>query len=164
MDRLLPEVSINQQLAWDFALAKYKRSEIDKSCLQLQDEFACNVNLVLFFHYLGSLAVTLLEQDLKLIIAAIAESELTLKKHREVRRKTKTESPELYSELLAEELSLEREQHKLIVSTANTLKLLPMNQNQNVLVRYLKYRTLNDEQVAEFCDILAVSEKPESKA
>ena len=155
---------IKQQEAWAFALQSYKHSEIASACLDLQDRMNCNVNLLLFYHYLDTLGLAIASNDIETINCAIEVSERDLKRHRNERRKAKSQSEEKYADLLAQELSLEMAQHKLIVTAANRCEIASINQIPSTLVTYLKFNKMSDKQVDAFCDILNKRQIAELKA
>jgi len=153
---------IDQSSAWSFALSLYKEPTVASACLTLQDDFNCNVNLVLFCHYADSLGYLFGTNDFLAIERAIAASEEQLKRHRTSRRLAKTQSPEQYQAMLSQELTLEHAQHQLIIDTANTLcenaeqtsstgqsRLTPTS-----LQHYLNEHELNDQQIKKYCDII----------
>ncbi len=154
---------IDRSAAWAFALSLYKNPAIAKACLALQDEFNCNVNLILFSHYADSLGITLDSEHFLAIQQAIKTSEERLARHRSLRRIAKTESVHNYQALLKQELDFEHDQHGSIIECVNTLLDAPVNgdvdselgSKASSLQQYLNWHELNSQQIKKYCDIIA---------
>ncbi len=58
---------------WDFSLRVYGAPGVEAACLELQDEFGLNVNLILYCCWAGSLGVRLEETELQGVIDAVAQ-------------------------------------------------------------------------------------------
>lgn len=119
---------------WQYSLNKYSIGEVKDACLQLQDEYRYNVNLLLFCMLCDSLKTLLCEQSVLSIKNKIALSERHLIEHREERRRTKMKDNDAatasqkqessYKALLKHELALEVEQQEMIIDA-----FLLLNQN-----------------------------------
>lgn len=99
---------------WHFSLALYKKGEVAKKCLLLQDEFQCNVNILLFCCFVRHKELPFSYNSIKNIELAIKQSEQQLYAHRLKRIAAKQNAP-LYQALKDQELALERQQQKMIV-------------------------------------------------
>lgn len=155
-------MKIDQSSAWAHALALYRHQEIADTCLRLQDEFDCNVNLILFCHYLDAKGHLFAHEEFALIKNAILNSEQELKNHRQLRRSAKTENPDNYASFLADELVLEKDQHTIIVDCANTLldsdahgrKMHSLDASASSLMNYMQQHCFNPQQAMQYCDII----------
>ncbi len=58
---------------WEFSIRVYGTPDVEPACLNLQDEFGLNVNLILYCCWAGSLGVRLERDQLDGVIAAVAE-------------------------------------------------------------------------------------------
>jgi uncharacterized protein (TIGR02444 family) len=162
MEESLSQPRIDRSLAWEFALSQYQRPAVARACLSLQDDFNCNINLVLFCLYAETLSYSLTVKELLLIEKTITDSEQQLKRHRSRRRKAKTATPDCYQALLEQELVLEQKQHQLIIDGANSV-LAERTENRSAalpewldrsLPQYLKLYKLNQQQIKKYCDII----------
>lgn len=156
-------MQIDRSSAWTHALAQYEKPDVANSCLFLQDEFGCNVNLILLCYYLDTQSYRLDAKALVSVEKAIVDSEVKLKHHRQLRRAAKIDKPENYRQLLEQELSLEKAQHTIMVESLNTMPIEPAenisasssNLSLPTLMRYLHQRNLNDQQIDKYCDIIS---------
>jgi uncharacterized protein (TIGR02444 family) len=101
---------------WHFSLALYKKEGVAKRCLILQDDFSCNINVLLFCCLLRKKELIFSDKILKNIILSIEKSEITLKQHR-FKRSAAKQNPALYQVLKDQELALEQQQQHDIVET-----------------------------------------------
>lgn len=118
---------------WQYSLEKYAANEVKQACLILQDEYAYNVNMLLFCMLCDSLPFSLKVDTIVQLQAHIFSSDLALAEHRKIRKNAKitTErvtgfddtavASDVYSRLLKQELALEAAQQEMIVACFNAL-------------------------------------------
>lgn len=61
----------NKNPFWDFSCELYKKPEIEKICLEAQNKFNCNINILLFCCWLGLQNKTLNKENLMAIIKSL---------------------------------------------------------------------------------------------
>lgn len=77
-------------LLWDFSLAHYAKPQVAEHCLQLQDSYGVNVNVLLWALWLESQHKLLTGERLQVALAAIAQWDINyVQALRELRRKMK---------------------------------------------------------------------------
>lgn len=105
---------------WRWSLAFYGDPTVRGACLRLQDEASCNVNLLLFAHWLGARSWTIGESGAEVTRSAIAGWHgCVVEGLRAVRRRLKEEDePALYERTLALEIECERIEQKRLVHAA----------------------------------------------
>ncbi|ART81139.1 TIGR02444 family protein [Oceanisphaera avium] len=98
---------------WQFSEQHYARPGVAAACLQLQDDYDANVNLLLLLVMLEAQGVKL---DPSPLLSVVAERSTLFSQWRTLRRQLKPKlSHNDYSALLHHELALERwQQHALI--------------------------------------------------
>lgn len=96
---------------WDYSLAYYSRPEVSLCCLEYQDQYGANVNLLLFCCWLGSLGLLIKPEELEQARLTINPlDQHAIQPLRAVRKFIKTLNPpvdELYSNLKQVELMAE---------------------------------------------------------
>jgi uncharacterized protein (TIGR02444 family) len=141
---------------WDFSLATYSRPDVAEACLSLQDQYALDVNMLLFCCWYGSTRGCLNKDIFKTVIA-FSESWATQVVHplRNTRKWMKHPNTiqsyqhnskylKLRNEIKKSELSAERIQQETLEDLASTvpINLEPQEQTINAiknLWRYLEY-------------------------
>ena len=108
------------QQYWRFSCDLYSHPPVSEACLRLQDDYAANVNLVLFECFLLRCGVTLELAELKQVLLAIAQEDAELKLFRSARMALKPRARESiqstgYSVLKMCELRLEKQLQATIV-------------------------------------------------
>jgi len=97
---------------WDYSLAYYSRAEVAQCCLEYQEEYGANVNLLLFCCWLGSLGVLIKSEQLEQAKLTIKPLDLhVVQPLRTVRQFIKALTPpvdDLYSNLKQVELMAEQ--------------------------------------------------------
>lgn len=77
---------------WDFSLSLYAKPEVADCCLQLQDRYAANVNILLWSVWLGQQQVRLTNDRLTIALELIQEWDTDyVQTLRQLRRKMKQE-------------------------------------------------------------------------
>lgn len=118
-------ISLTLERLWQFSLQYYSVREVKEACLNLQNHFNGNVNLLLLLKWLDEQQVAFQEQDWQTVIECIGRSETLLHSYRELRRKFKLSIPDtLYREALQFELQLEKQQQSDLVDCINSIKLI----------------------------------------
>ncbi|WP_260259985.1 TIGR02444 family protein [Vibrio intestinalis] len=117
-------VSLTLERLWQFSLQYYSVREVKEACLNLQNQFKGNVNLLLLLKWLDEQQVTIDEQDWHKVEECLGRSESLLNSFRELRRKLKFNlSDTLYREALQFELQLEKQQQSDLVDCVNSFTL-----------------------------------------
>ncbi len=143
-------ISLTLERLWQFSLQYYSVREVKEACLNLQNHFNGNVNLLLLLKWLDEQQVTFPEQDWQTVIDCIGRSETLLHSYRELRRKLKAPLPDtLYREALQFELQLEKQQQSDLVDCINSL-ILTNNNDAPLTQRYC--RQLGAENLARQFD------------
>lgn len=102
---------------WQTSLTLYAKPGVAQICLQLQDDFHCNVNVLLFVVYCEIKQVSLSTNQLDQLTRAIAKSDEAICEARQKRRQAKHSAPKDYEALKAKELALEKCQQQELVNT-----------------------------------------------
>ncbi|MBU2895304.1 TIGR02444 family protein [Vibrio hepatarius] len=131
-------VSLTLERLWQFSLQYYSVREVKDACLNLQNQFKGNVNLLLLLKWLDEQQATFLDEDWHKIEQCLGRSETLLHSYRDIRRKLKSHVPEtLYRESLQFELQLEKQQQSDLVDCINSITLLH-NKNDPLTLRYCR--------------------------
>lgn len=141
---------------WDFSLATYSRPDVADACLSLQDQYALDVNMLLFCCWYGSTRGCL-HKDIFETVIAFSESWATQVVHplRNTRKWMKHPNSiqayqhnskylKLRNEIKKSELSAERIQQETLEDLASTVPITLEPQEQIInatknLWRYLEY-------------------------
>lgn len=116
---------------WDYSVARYGQKEVAPLCLDLQDNYGVNVNLLLFMCWCIEHQTVVNFFQFQTLKNGIADSEAQLHQHRSERRQAKTNcDDDTYNALKAQELLLERAQQKIIVEQAKQLELIFLPQGE----------------------------------
>ena len=117
-------ISLTLERLWQFSLQYYSAREVKQACLNLQNQFKGNVNLLLLLKWLDEQRVTIAQQDWHKVEECLGRSEALLNSFRELRRKLKQPLADtLYREALQFELQLEKQQQADLVDCVNQLTL-----------------------------------------
>lgn len=139
------KVSLTLERLWQFSLQYYGVREVKEACLNLQNQFKGNVNLLLLLKWLDEQQVCFQEQDWHRVEECLGRSEALLLNYRELRRKLKVQvSDTLYRESLQFELQLEKQQQSDLVDCINSIDLT-YNHGEPLTLRYC--RQLGGEQL-----------------
>lgn len=138
-------ISLTLERLWQFSLQYYSVREVKEACLNLQNQFKGNVNLLLLLKWLDEQQVCFQEQDWHRVEECLGRSEALLLSYRELRRKLKSQVTDtLYRESLQFELQLEKQQQSDLVDCINSIQL-EMNHGEPLTLRYC--RQLGGEQL-----------------
>ncbi|CAM3847644.1 TIGR02444 family protein [Vibrio aquimaris] len=131
-------VSLTLERLWQFSLQYYGVREVKDACLNLQNQFKGNVNLLLLLKWLDEQQAAFLDEDWHRVEECLGRSEALLHSYRDLRRKLKSHVPEtLYRESLQFELQLEKQQQSDLVDCINSITLLH-NQGEPLTLRYCR--------------------------
>ncbi|EGA72309.1 hypothetical protein VISI1226_20245 [Vibrio sinaloensis DSM 21326] len=131
-------ISLTLERLWQFSLQYYSVREVKEACLNLQNQFKGNVNLLLLLKWLDEQQVCFLEQDWHRVEECLGRSEALLLSYRELRRKLKPQvSDTLYRESLQFELQLEKQQQSDLVDCINSVELY-INHAEPLTLRYCR--------------------------
>jgi len=131
-------ISLSLERLWQFSLQYYSVREVKEACLQLQNQFHGNVNLLLLFKWLDEQQVTFEDHDWHTVQEYLGRSEALLHSFRDLRRKLKAHLPGvIYRESLQFELQLEKQQQSDLVDCINGL-ILSNNNAEPLTLRYCK--------------------------
>ena len=120
---------------WHYTSTRYAHGDIATLAILLQDNYAVNVNVLLFVCWCLEHGWVINLTQLNDIVVAIAESEKTLIEHRKVRKQMRQQLDnqpqdkheglqDAYNALKNQELVLERTQQEIIVTMANKASLV----------------------------------------
>lgn len=131
-----PSFSLTLERLWQFSLQYYSVREIKEACLNLQNKFHGNVNLLLLLKWLDEHTLTFSEEEWPRVQHCLIRSENLLQQYREMRKKLKGHLPgTVYRESLEFELLLEKQQQSDLVECINSL-VLENNQGQPLVQAY----------------------------
>ncbi|SEG63620.1 TIGR02444 family protein [Vibrio hangzhouensis] len=117
--------SLTLEHLWQFSLQYYSVREVKEACLNLQNQFHGNVNLLLLLKWLDEQRLRFQAEDWHLVQACLGRTEKLLHQYREIRRQLKHAVVDsLYREALEFELSLEKQQQSDLVDCINQLTLV----------------------------------------
>ena len=85
-------VSLTLERLWQFSLQYYGVREVKDACLNLQNQFKGNVNLLLLLKWLDEQQVCFLDEDWHKVEQCLGRSETLLHSYRDLRRKLKSRS------------------------------------------------------------------------
>ena len=132
------KISLTLERLWQFSLQYYSVREVKEACLNLQNQFKGNVNLLLLLKWLDEQQVCFHEQDWRRVEECLGRTEALLLNFRELRRKLKGQVAEtLYRESLQFELQLEKQQQSDLVDCINSIHL-EYNQADPLTLRYCR--------------------------
>ena len=110
---------------WQFSLQYYGIRQVKNACLELQNHFRGNVNLLLLLKWLDEQQIAFQEQDWHQVETCVERTEALLHNFRQLRRQYKQHLPDsLYRESLQFELQLEKQQQSDLVACVNSLGLI----------------------------------------
>lgn len=139
--------SLTLERLWQFSLQYYSVREVKEACLNLQNKFHGNVNLLLLLKWLDEHQLTFYDEDWPRVQHCLLRSETLLQQYREMRKKLKAHLPTgVYRESLEFELLLEKQQQSDLVECINDLTLHP-NQGIPLVLAYCQH--LNAEHLYE---------------
>ena len=117
-------VSLTLERLWQFSLQYYSVKDVKDACLNLQNQFKGNVNLLLLLKWLDEQQAAFLDEDWHKVEECLGRSETLLNSYRDLRRKLKSHVPDtLYRESLQFELQLEKQQQSDLVDCINSIEL-----------------------------------------
>ncbi|MDG3086968.1 TIGR02444 family protein [Vibrio hannami] len=117
-------INLTIERLWQFSLQYYSVREVKEACLNLQNKFHGNVNLLLMLKWLDEHNLTFKQEEWSQVQRCILRSEVLLLHYRELRKKLKNNLPDsLYRESLEFELLLEKQQQSDLVDCINSLEL-----------------------------------------
>ncbi|MCL9780452.1 TIGR02444 family protein [Vibrio sp. S4M6] len=138
MSQTPAHISLTLERLWQFSLRYYGVRKVKEACLELQNQFRGNVNLLLLLKWLDEQQVTFQEQDWHKVEECLGRSESLLHSFRDLRRKYKQHVPDtLYRESLQFELQLEKQQQSDLVECINDLPL-QSNSGEPLTLRYCR--------------------------
>ena len=131
-------VSLTLERLWQFSLQYYSVREVKDACLNLQNQFKGNVNLLLLLKWLDEQQAAFFDEDWHKVEECLGRSETLLHSYRDLRRKLKSHVPDtLYRESLQFELQLEKQQQSDLVDCINSIEL-QTNQDEPLTLRYCR--------------------------
>ncbi len=105
---------------WKFCLQHYNKPEVQKSCMQLQENYKGNVNIALTLAWLEFGGFSLSTPSVLALQNSVKKTEQLLRRYRLLRREIKNQlSKGAYQKVLNFELALEKEQQKDLIDCLN---------------------------------------------
>ncbi|NRF31393.1 TIGR02444 family protein [Vibrio coralliilyticus] len=131
-------VPLTLERLWQFSLQYYSVKDVKDACLNLQNQFKGNVNLLLLLKWLDEQQAAFLDEDWHKVEECLGRSETLLHSYRDLRRKLKSHVPDtLYRESLQFELQLEKQQQSDLVDCINSIEL-QTNRAEPLTLRYCR--------------------------
>ena len=100
---------------WDYSLKVYALTEVKDLCLDLQNRYGFNVNLLLLCGYLERKSLGLSSVDINKLQQDIAQIDRQTQLIRNKRVAVKKSEPKQYQQLLKNELELEKLQQQQLI-------------------------------------------------
>jgi len=120
---------LDAQQLWQYSIRVYAQEPVKNTCLNLQDEFGANVNIILLCMLLDNAQILLSVDDLGVLQKAISAADNKLKRMRDERKAIKRSSTAAIEDIqtqyqlaLNDELEMEREQQRTLVTVFNALE------------------------------------------
>ena len=121
----------NQNDFWQFSLALYGQPGVARECLELQDKFGLNINLLLFCAWLGCRGIALVRDDLEEASRVIASwHDHVVRPLRAVRRQMKLHQEDvsaLRAEVQRIEIEAEQVEQAMLFDYAKRITSRPRN-------------------------------------
>ncbi|GLR71434.1 TIGR02444 family protein [Agaribacter marinus] len=108
---------------WQYSINTYRKKDVKRACLILQDELNANVNVLLFCMYLADKKTAISAEALQYLQHLIQASDDQIKAHREKRKALKTMGGDLYKKALDEELKMERAIQDILLEAFSSAEL-----------------------------------------
>jgi uncharacterized protein (TIGR02444 family) len=112
---MTPQDKLWAEEFWLFSLYFYDRPKVADACLQLQNNYQVNVNVLLLTLWCYSQNIGVSKAMLTHFRHAIVESDNALKHHRQLRQSCQFGNKAHYKTLKAIELELERRQQQFLI-------------------------------------------------
>lgn len=106
---------------WDYSLKVYALTEVKDLCLDLQNRYGFNVNLLLLCGYLERKSLGLSSVDINKLQQDIAQIDRQTQLIRNNRVAIKKSEPKQYQQLLKNELELEKLQQQQLIDSLATI-------------------------------------------
>ncbi len=151
------------QLFWDFSIQLYDQQGVADACLQLQDEFNIDVNLILFCYwygtYFGEMDQGLMRQVITFsldwrdnVVQPLRNVRMWMKKNTE----PTTEFDDLYQKIKTSELAAEKYQQEMIEILASSTSCQQQAGSTNRSIR-ANINNLMQETALEFDERMEAS-------
>ena len=131
---------------WSFSCDHYGQQGVKEACLELQNKYHFNVNLLLLCCYIQEQHLLFNLTQIDQCLTAIADTDKQLKKLRFIRTEVKSSNEPAYHYLLKAELALEQQQQNALVDTVNQQRLSSAGAKKNIKV-YAQYLELHDNRI-----------------
>lgn len=138
---------------WQFSCELYEKPDVAFHCIKLQDNFNCNVNVILLgmwllsYNQTNAVKLTLRKSDVQGLVNAIQESDKQLHVLRRTRRKAKGSSQ--YETYKKQELALEKQQQCLLIEALHTLPLNTTDKTSDPVMAICAYYQLSESIIRE---------------
>lgn len=140
---------------WDYSLKVYASTEVKDLCLDLQNRYGFNVNLLLLCGYLERKSLGLSSVGIDKLQQDIAQIDRQIQLIRNKRIAAKKSEPEQYQQLLKNELDLEKQQQQHLIDSLTTITFV-----RQTLSNLHTYRNqMPDRQVEELNNMITKLEE-----
>lgn len=141
---------------WQFSLAVYSDSKVQKSCLQLQNDYDANVNLLLYCCWLAKAVEPLAQHELATACQLVApwhrDITMALRKIRKLRQQFNCDLPwnkDFFKQILHDELLSEcYQQHLLYELVKSRQTAIPVANGQQAYI-YLCWLFVDEQRVID---------------
>lgn len=133
---------------WQYSLAFYASPRVKDVCLELQDRYGFNVNMLLLCGYLEQKSLRLSRADLRILLKNIAQIDQQTRLIRKKRVIAKKAEPAHYQQLLREELALEKQQQQQLIKSLATICFVTQD-NANLLVYRCNMPNSQEQQMVD---------------
>lgn len=113
-EKVFSEKILNPSAFWQYSVATYQSLQVKELCLQCQEQFDLNVNVILLCGWLHSFGKTLKPNQWEQLLVEITDSQMTLKALRRS-RKSCVKGSDAYKAHLRDELEQEAQQQKQLL-------------------------------------------------
>lgn len=140
-----PTDTVNSDEFWAFSLGLYAKPEVSKTCLQAQDDWGLDINLLLLFGWLAQKGIDISPAGWTGLLAASEHWQTNiLIPFREKRRSAKS-TPE-YETLKSEELALEKQEQQALCNIVSRHLSSPSSMPKSTMIeRYFQTKNTDNK-------------------
>ncbi len=106
---------------WLYSIGIYQQASVKRACLAMQNQHGLNVNILLLCGYLTKSEIFINKIGFEYLIDQIKDLDKETSRLRQIRIASKNEA-EKYSQLLKQELDLEKRQQQQLIASLNRVQ------------------------------------------
>jgi uncharacterized protein (TIGR02444 family) len=133
---------------WAFSCTHYEQQGVKEACLELQNKYQFNVNILLLCCYMQKQSLLVNLALIEQCVTAIASIDEQLNKVRDIRIEVKSIHELAYRHLLKAELSLEKQQQQMLVDTVNQ-QCVPSTEVKESMKAYAQFLELDNNSAVQ---------------